>query len=60
MKSALAAVAARNPRIIYAAAVGFGRQGRYRDRPAFDRVVGISLLSECVLRLRRRVPSMPG
>jgi DNA oxidative demethylase len=29
--------------------------GWHRDRPVFDRVVGISLLSETVLRLRRRL-----
>jgi DNA oxidative demethylase len=28
--------------------------GWHRDRPVFDRVVGISLLSACVLRFRRR------
>lgn len=29
--------------------------GWHRDRPQFDRVVGVSLLSPCVMRLRRRV-----
>lgn len=28
--------------------------GWHRDRPAFDKVVGISLLSPCVLRFRKR------
>jgi alkylated DNA repair dioxygenase AlkB len=28
--------------------------GWHRDRPVFDRVVGISLLTECALRFRRR------
>jgi alkylated DNA repair dioxygenase AlkB len=28
--------------------------GWHRDRPVFDRVVGVSLLSACVLRFRRR------
>jgi alkylated DNA repair dioxygenase AlkB len=28
--------------------------GWHRDRPVFDRVVGVSLLSPCVLRFRRR------
>lgn len=32
-------VAALNPSIVYCAAVGFGRDGRYRDRPAFDDVI---------------------
>lgn len=30
--------------------------GWHRDRPAFDEVVGVSLLSPCKLRLRRRRP----
>lgn len=33
------AVAAINPEIIYCAAVGFGRGGRYAGRPAFDDVI---------------------
>lgn len=33
------ALAERNPRLIYCAAIGFGQQGRYRDRPAFDDVI---------------------
>jgi DNA oxidative demethylase len=28
--------------------------GWHRDRPVFDRVVGVSLLAACVMRLRRR------
>jgi DNA oxidative demethylase len=28
--------------------------GWHRDRPAFDKVVGVSMLSPCVLRFRRR------
>ncbi len=34
-----AAAAAINPQIIYCAAVGFGRDGRYAGRPAFDDVI---------------------
>jgi crotonobetainyl-CoA:carnitine CoA-transferase CaiB-like acyl-CoA transferase len=34
-----AATAAINPAIIHCAAVGFGRGGRYADRPAFDDVI---------------------
>ena len=30
------AVAGRNPRIVYAAATGFHKDGVYRDRPSFD------------------------
>lgn len=33
------AVKALNPRIIYCSAIGFGQDGRYRDRPAFDDVI---------------------
>jgi crotonobetainyl-CoA:carnitine CoA-transferase CaiB-like acyl-CoA transferase len=33
------AVAARNPRIIYAAATGFRKEGAFRDRPSFDDVI---------------------
>jgi crotonobetainyl-CoA:carnitine CoA-transferase CaiB-like acyl-CoA transferase len=32
-------VAAINPRIVHCAATGFGRGGRYRDRPAFDDII---------------------
>lgn len=32
-------VAAINPAIVHCAATGFGRGGRYRDRPAFDDVI---------------------
>ena len=33
------AVAERNPRIVYAAATGFRKDGAYRDRPSFDDVI---------------------
>jgi crotonobetainyl-CoA:carnitine CoA-transferase CaiB-like acyl-CoA transferase len=33
------AVAQRNPRIVYAAATGFRKDGKYRDRPSFDDVI---------------------
>src|ERR1700751_2784163 len=33
------AVAGRNPRIVYAAATGFHKDGSYRDRPSFDDVI---------------------
>jgi alkylated DNA repair dioxygenase AlkB len=29
--------------------------GWHKDRPAFEKVVGVSLLSPCVMRLRRRI-----
>jgi crotonobetainyl-CoA:carnitine CoA-transferase CaiB-like acyl-CoA transferase len=32
-------VAARNPRIVYAAATGFCKDGAHRDRPSFDDVI---------------------
>ena len=34
-----AALKARNPRIVYAAATGFKEDGRWRDRPSFDDVI---------------------
>ncbi len=33
------AVAERNPRIVYAAATGFHKDGKHRDRPSFDDVI---------------------
>lgn len=33
------AVKALNPKIIYCSAIGFGQDGPYRDRPAFDDVI---------------------
>ena len=42
------AVRAANPRIIYAAAVGYGRHGRYAGKPAYDDVIqAASALPAC-------------
>ena len=30
------AVRAANPKIVYAAAIGFGRHGRYAGKPAYE------------------------
>jgi len=54
------AVAARNPRIVYAAATGFRKDGVHRDRPSFDDVIqgesGLAALNGGVGREPRYVP----
>jgi len=54
------AVAARNPRIVYAAATGFRKDGVHRDRPSFDYVIqgesGLAALNGGVGREPRYVP----
>jgi crotonobetainyl-CoA:carnitine CoA-transferase CaiB-like acyl-CoA transferase len=55
------AVAARNPRIVYAAATGFRKDGAYRDRPSFDDVIqgesGLAALNGGVGGEPRYVPT---
>jgi len=55
-----AAVAARNPRIIYAAATGFNKDGPQRDRPAYDDVIqgegGFAALNASIAGEPRFVP----
>jgi crotonobetainyl-CoA:carnitine CoA-transferase CaiB-like acyl-CoA transferase len=54
------AVARHNPRIVYAAATGFKKDGTYRDRPSFDDVIqgesGLAALNGGVGREPRYVP----
>ena len=56
------AVRAANPRIIYAAAVGFGRHGPYAGKPAYDDVIqaasGLSMLQASVVGEPRYVPTI--
>lgn len=53
-------IAARNPRIVYASASGFTRNGRWRDRPSFDDVIqgesGFAALSAAVTGTPAYVP----
>ena len=55
-----AAIAARNPRIIYAAATGFNKDGPQRDRPAYDDVIqgegGFAALNASIAGEPRFVP----
>lgn len=56
------AVKALNPRIIYCSAIGFGQDGPYRDRPAFDDVIqaasGLAMLPTHVGGEPAYVPSV--
>lgn len=49
-------IRARNPRIIYAAATGFRKDGKWRDRPAYDDVIqGMT----CIPSLYEQVTGVP-
>src|SRR5215212_476667 len=44
-------LAARHPRLIVCNLMGFGRDGRYRDKPAYDTIIqGISGVAACTAR----------
>lgn len=54
-----AALQARNPRLIYCALTGFGKDGPYEDRPAYD-TVGQSLSGILGVNLDLEAPRMGG
>lgn len=57
-----AAASALNPRLIYCAAIGFGRGGRYRDRPAYDDIIqaagGMAGLNQALGKAPRFAPTI--
>ena len=52
------AVREANPRIVYAAAIGFGRHGRYAGKPAYDDVIQAASASPACSRCATGRPSM--